>query len=82
MYDTVWFMNMKEKRCKHLMVEGTCSLCNGMPRSTDSEIGYFGDHFRGELRMSIPVNLLPYWSFDFEGRNTEDDAQEAAGSIL
>ena len=75
-----------EKRCKHLLNEGECSLCNGIPRST------FWDRMRmapehpplekKRIPGHIKFNQLPSWAFDFEYNNTEDLAQEAAGSLL
>jgi hypothetical protein len=72
----------QSKRCIHLLTEGTCSLCNGIPRSAEYETRGLDPISGASLRNKIPFRLLPYWSFDFEGRNTEDDAQEAAGSLL
>ena len=70
----------KKKRCKHDLVEGTCSLCAGVPRTKDYALVNLIDS-----RGAAPTVLGPShgpWLALWEDQIDDELVQESACSLL
>lgn len=73
-----------EKLCKHFLTEGTCSLCNGQPRSTEAEVNRLAPKIDPSFYANVRrwKKFRPMWEYNFDYRNPEDYSWQSTWSIL
>jgi len=71
----------RKKRCRHALVEGTCSLCAGIPRSDSDLVDILGDR-SGCGPVVLGFHHNPWSHLRWDGNEDVELVQESACSLL